>query len=165
MFKKINLHFLFEFGVAIKGLKALLELLSAFVVYFLHNSAMNFVTKISTHDLTDDNDDILVNFFVHQATHVFTSAHVFVAIYLLVSAVINLILVVALLTNHIKAYPVAIGIVGMFIVYQVYRIYLKHSPWLVLFTLFDMILIFLIYVEYKRQKRLQDPGAIPAIAT
>ncbi|MDO8514367.1 MAG: DUF2127 domain-containing protein [bacterium] len=161
MYKKLHLHLLFEVGVVIKGLHALLELVTAFVVYFLGSSALLFVTRISENELADDPNDIFMNLFVNQATHVFTSARGFVVIYLIVSAIINLILVGALLSNRLKAYPVSIGIVSLFVFYQMYRISITHSPWLTLFTLFDIAVMYLIYEEYKHQKGLREQAAAP----
>jgi uncharacterized membrane protein len=118
------------------------------------------VTRISENELANDPNDILMNLFVNQATHVFTSARGFVAVYLLVSAIINLIIVGALLSNRLRAYPVSIGIMGLFVLYQIYRIFLTHSPWLTLFTLFDIAVMYLIYEEYKRQIELRKTATL-----
>lgn len=155
MYKRLRLHLLFEVGVTVKGIHAALELVAAFIVYFLGNAAVLMLTRISVSEFTEDPTDVFMNIFVNQATHVFTSARGFVAAYLIVSALINLALVGALLSNKLKAYPISMGILTLFVSYQIYRISITHSLWLTLFTLFDVVVIFLIYEEYKHQKMLR----------
>ena len=161
IYKKFNLHLLFETGVIVKGIHALIELASAFFVYFLGDRALLIVTRISSGELGEDPQDLLVNFVVHQANHLF-SVRGFVAVYLVVSAIANLIIAGALLSEKLKAFPAAIGILSIFVIYQVYRISITHSLWLTVFTVFDIAVIWLIYMEYERQKQLRkDAAALP----
>ncbi len=166
IYKRLDLHLLFEAGVIVKGIHALIELVVAFIVYYLGNHALLIVTRISSGELGEDPKDIVMNFVVQQAHHL-VSVHGFVALYLVISAIINLILVVALLSGRLKAYPVAIGILSVFVMYQAYRIFLTHSLWLTIFTLFDALVIYLIYSEYQRQKQLRektgDANNVPAV--
>lgn len=154
MCKRLNLHLLFEAGVIVKGLHALVELVSAFVIYFLGNAAFLVVTRLTASELAEDSQDVFANFFLNQTNHIL-SARGFVALYLVASAIINLIIVAGLLSNRLRAYPASMGVLSLFILYQVYRISLTHSVWLSIFTLFDIAVIYLIYQEYGRQKKLR----------
>ena len=155
IYRRLNLHLLFETGVIVKAVHASIELLAAFIVYFLGNRALLFVTRISSGELGEDPQDFLMNLVMHQAHHL-VSVRGFVAAYLVVSAIINLIIAGALLSNRLKAFPLAIGILSVFVIYQVYRIVLTHSLWVTFFTLFDIAVIWLIYMEYRRQIQLRQ---------
>ncbi len=159
MYKKLNLHLLFEVGVILKGAHALVELVSAFVVYYLGNATLLVVTRLTASELAENPQDIFANFFLQQTNHLL-SARGFVALYLVVGAVINLIIAAGLLTNHLRAYPASIGVLSLFVFYQIYRITLTHSVWLSVFTVFDIAVIYLIYQEYERQKELRQQSTI-----
>jgi uncharacterized membrane protein len=52
------------------------------------------------------------------------------------------------------AFPVAIAVFLLFIVYQLYRFTLTHSPWLMLLTLFDVAVLWLIWNEYRTERHM-----------
>lgn len=159
MYKKLNLHIIFEAGVILKGVHALVELVAAVFLYYFGNATLLFITRLAESELAEDRSDVLINFFLNQSNHLL-SARGFVALFLVISAVVNLIIAAGLLSNRIHAYPASIGVLCLFVLYQAYRITLTHSVWLLAFTVFDIVLMWLIYEEYGRQKELrQKPTA------
>ncbi len=159
MYRKLNLHTLFEAGVIVKGVHAVVELVSAFVVYFFGNEALLTVTRLTRGELIEDPGDVLTRFLISGANDVF-SVKGFIAVYLIASAVVNLTIVAGLLSNRLRMYPAAMGILGLFVAYQAHRIFLTHSATLSAFTIFDILIIWLIYEEYQRQRRLKQESVI-----
>ena len=144
-------HRLFRVGVLIKGMHGLIELTGAVLIYLTSGSTLlNIVTSITTNELTEDPNDLLANFLLQTTSHVSQGAKDFAALYLLVSAIVNLLLTAGLLAEKKKAFPAAIGIIALFILYQSYLFIHTHSPWLVVLTLYDCVIIVLIYLEHKR---------------
>ena len=66
---------------------------------------------------------------------------------------IKVFLVVSLFLGRLWAYPTAIAIFALFIVYQMYRYYLDPSLAMVALTILDVIVIVLTWFEYRRLKR------------
>ncbi len=154
MYKKLNLHLLFEAGVILKGIHAFVELVAAVFLYYFGNATFLAITRLAESELAEDPNDAFLNFVLNQSGHL-VSARGFVALYLVISALINLAIAAGLLSNRMHAYPASIAVLCVFVLYQAYRLTLTHSAWLLAFTIFDIIVIFLIYEEYKRQKELR----------
>jgi uncharacterized membrane protein len=68
---------------------------------------------------------------------------------LLLHAVVKLGLVAGLLSGKRAAYPAALAVIGLLVLYQAYRIYLHHSLLLTGGTLFDCVLFYLIAREWQ----------------
>jgi uncharacterized membrane protein len=56
--------------------------------------------------------------------------------------------------NRLWAYPLAIFLFGVFVIYQVFRLERVHSIGLLLLTISDVVIIWLTLLEYRDQKRL-----------
>lgn len=91
--------------------------------------------------------------FVDQLT---ATDPIFASVYLLAHGVVKVVLAIALWMNRLWAYPAAICIFGLFVVYQVYRLQRIYSLGLLLLTIFDVVIIWLTVLEYRDQKRLQN---------
>ena len=77
----------------------------------------------------------------------------FTTVYLLSHGVIKLWLIIGLLRAKLSYYPVAIGVFGLFIIYQLYRFSATHSLWLLLITAVDVVVIGLTWHEYQYLRR------------
>jgi uncharacterized membrane protein len=79
---------------------------------------------------------------------------VFAAAYLLSHGAVKIALAIALWMNRLWAYPLAIVVFGVFVIYQVFRLERVHSIGLLLLTISDVVIIWLTLLEYRDQKRL-----------
>jgi len=100
-------------------------------------------------ELAGDPRDLVANYLLNTAQHLSVSTRHFTAVYLLSHGVIKLWLIVGLLREKLLYYPTAIGIFGLFIVYQFYRFSFTHSVFLLLITVLDAVVIALTWHEYR----------------
>ena len=149
-------HRLFEIGVLLKGLHGLSELIGAGIIYVVSGTTMyNILTSFIYEELTEDPNDFLANLFLRHV-HITTHGKDFVAFYLLVSAVVNIVIAIGLLMHRKMMFPVAKIILGAFVIYQGYLFLHTHSPWLLALITYDIAIICLIYMEYKRRWPLES---------
>jgi uncharacterized membrane protein len=92
-----------------------------------------------------------------------TDSQTFAAWYLFSHGVIKLVLVVAVLTNQVWAYPAFIVAMIGFILYQVYRMTFDVTFIMVAITVLDLIVLFLAWHEYSllRRQRQHSSDADP----
>jgi len=145
------IHRAFEVGVGLKGLDGVLEILGGFfllTVSPLHLSAL--VQQLTLHELSEDPHDLVAGYLLTLSKGLTAREQLFGAAYLLAHGVVKLALVAALLKRRLWAYPAAMGIFGLFAVYQVYRYTLTHSWYLIPLTMLDAVVIWLTWLEYAR---------------
>ena len=151
----ILLHDSFEFGILIKGIDGLLEIVGGILLMFLNPSSLNKLVKLLTqHELARWHKDLIANFLVRFAGNFSVSAQHFGVFYLLSHGAVKIILIWLLWLKKLWAYPLTIFFLFLFILYQVYRYTYSHSFFLIILTFFDIIMIYLAWVEYKRIKAL-----------
>jgi uncharacterized membrane protein len=144
----------FEYGILIKGVDGLIELLTSIALIFLSPRRLQVLIELATHrKLAHDPDDFISNFLIH-ASHQFTnSARLFFIIYLAVHAAIKLISVFGLLRNKMWAYPFSLIALGALTLYQVYDIIFGSGSILIIgLTVFDVAILALIWREYQKVK-------------
>ncbi|QUQ68879.1 DUF2127 domain-containing protein [Kutzneria sp. CA-103260] len=155
---------LFRVAIAIKGLDGLGQLALGIVLIFIPPTVITgLANEVVTRDLLGDPDGTL-------STHLQTAAHNFAdgssrgfAIgYLLLHAVIKLGLVAALLRKIMPLYPVAVVVLGAFVVYEVYRAVNTHSIALPIFAAIDIVIIVLVVREYVQLRRERAASATEA---
>lgn len=73
----------------------------------------------------------------------------FVIVFLILHGVVKLALVYCLLKKLYWAYPYALALLGLFLVYQVYALLTQPTVWMLIFTLLDVAIIYLVYREYR----------------
>lgn len=151
----------YKVGVGIKGLDGFLEL------------AAGLLLLISPHTL-----HVLLGAIVNEAGHhhghvthfVATSiAHLdddlarsgltFLIIFLIGHGIVKLALVYCLLRRILWAYPYALGVLSLFLVYQLYALARDPSSvgmWL--FTILDIVIIWLVWGEWKDLKESERKG-------
>jgi uncharacterized membrane protein len=145
----------FEYGILIKGIDGLIELLTAISLIFISPIRIQGWVVLATHrQLAHDPDDFIANFLIH-ASHQFTnSARLFFIVYLSVHAAIKLISVIGILRNKMWAYPFSLITLGALTLYQIYDIIFGAGSILViLLTIFDVLILALIWREYQKVKK------------
>lgn len=143
------LHWAFEGSLLLKGFFALLELLGGMVLYFIGTSTiLQFIQHATLEELTEDPADRVAQFILQVAQTLSMETKDFYAVYLALHGIVKLFLVINLWRGVRWAYPLALGVLPLFVIYQLYRYSHTQSIGLVLLSAFDLIMIALIWREY-----------------
>ncbi len=146
------IHYVFVAGIISKGVNAILEIIGGAWLYFFSGTIIKIVVALTAEELSEDPRDKIAQFLLQTAQHLSLGDRLFGSIYLLSHGIIKLGLVVALLKRKLWAYPLAIIVFGLFIVYQIYRFTYNHSLWLIVLSFVDVAVIVATWLEYKRIK-------------
>ena len=147
-----NMHQQFVVGVWLKALNALLEIIGGTLLLFT-GAVTTFITYMARNELIEDPGDVVANTVQHHLPYLSQHSQLFTAIYLLSHGIIKIFLVAGLLGRRLWAYPSAIIVFVLFIVYQLYHYIHTHSFFLLLLTTSDILVIWLTWHEYKVIKK------------
>lgn len=162
-----NIHRLFEAGVTLKGIHALLELITGAATLALGPVAVSdFFFALAQREWLGGGRVSVVNFLVRLADASLRGGQQFVGIYLLVVGTINMVLAIGLLASALWAYPAALTAIALLMAYQLFRFTQTHVFALVVLTLYDAVVWWLVHHEYKTlqgarasdQVRFSDSG-------
>lgn len=144
---KIDLAY--RYSLILKGLHAVLELMSSVVILFISQATiLNALTFLTQDELSEDPKDALTQYLFHAAQSFSVGTRNFLFFYLFSHGLIKLILVIALLRKKVWAYHASVAVFSIFILYQLYRFTYTHSLWLLVFSVIDGVIIWLIWEEY-----------------
>ena len=148
--REYNIHRLFEASVTLKGIHALLELATGAATLAVGPVRVsNFFFALAQREWLGGANLWVVNFLVRLADASLRGGQEFVAIYLLVVGVINMVLVIGLLASALWAYPGALTAIALLMTYQLYRYAHTHVLALLLLTLYDAVVWWLVHHEYR----------------
>lgn len=141
----------YEIGIVIKGIDGVLEFIGGILVLALSPGAVNGITKLLTqHELREDPHDFI-------ATHVLKFGHnlahghnYFAAAFLLTHGTVKIVLVTCLLLNKLWAYPWALAVLGLFLIYQLYQVATNPTFGMIFLSILDAVIIWLIYREWSQ---------------
>ncbi|HVM73406.1 MAG TPA: DUF2127 domain-containing protein [Candidatus Paceibacterota bacterium] len=140
---------LFRVGIFLKGMLSLVEIFVGIAAIFVSPASIgNAIITASQNRLADDPDSFIALHALPLARAFSLTPHAFFALYLLTRGVIKLVLVIALLKNKIWAYPAALAVLGLFLLFEIYEVIFKHSLLFIMFTIFDIMVVWLIWHEY-----------------
>ena len=142
----------FFVSLVLKGLNAFIEILGG-ALLLMSGTVTGIIAFFTRKELLEDPTDIIANFIQHATPYLSAHTQLFIAIYLLVHGIVKAILVVELLRNRIRAYPLAIGVFSAFAAYEIYRYWYSHSLFLLTLIIFDVMLIALAWHEYRYMKK------------
>jgi uncharacterized membrane protein len=146
-------HKIFELGILIKGIDGVLQVLGGILLMFFNPIRLNkLVVFITQHELSQDPNDVIVNYVINLSNSFSINAQHFGVIYLISHGLVKLILYLLLLNNKRGAYPIAIISLIAFIFYQMYRYSISSSIFMLILTFFDIIMVVLTLIEYKNTK-------------
>ncbi|HEY9595471.1 MAG TPA: DUF2127 domain-containing protein [Spirochaetia bacterium] len=152
------LHAGFEIGILLKGVYALLEVIGGILLRIVKPATLDgWLQFLAEAELAHDPHDILERVVEWVTQHVNLSAQHFGALYLMAHGGAKLILVSLLWSRKLWAYPLAIGVLFLFIVYQLVRWTATHSAFLLVISGFDAVMIWLTIVEYQRLRAMARP--------
>jgi uncharacterized membrane protein len=144
-------HYLFGVGLVIKGFNGFLEIIGGTLLFTLNEKRLTTLVKtLASDELSEDPHDKVINFFLQLAQHFSLNDRLFVSIYLLLHGLVKLGLVLALLQRKVWAYPMAMGVFGIFIAYQLYKFAYNQSPFLLVISTFDAFVIIATWLELKK---------------
>jgi uncharacterized membrane protein len=138
-----------------KALDGLLECVGGLLLLIATPVQIQFVAHLLTRgELAEDPHDFVATQLL-AASHSLEQGHVsfWGALYLLSHGLIKLVLVWAILRDHVWAYPWMIAFLAGFIVYQTYSMTHHLTGGLLFLTLFDLLVAWLTVREYRRVRR------------
>ncbi|TSC86487.1 MAG: membrane protein [Parcubacteria group bacterium Gr01-1014_8] len=146
------LHRFFEVAVILKGLHAIAELIGAVIIFFTSGATLSALAiSVVSKELVEDPNDVLANVLLSNVSHVTQAGKEFAALYLFISALINLILASGLLMHKKIMFPIASVLLALFALFQLYLYTQTHSLWLIALSAYDCAIIVLVYLEYRRR--------------
>ena len=145
-----RIHQVFAVSVSLKGLHALIEIVSGLALYFTSTETIvGWVSSWSARSLAEEKHDWIASHLLHFAETFSVQKHDFFAFYLLSHGLVKIILVYGLLKEKLWAYPASFVVFGAFIVYQLYRYSFTHEIALILLSIFDLFVIARAVHEYR----------------
>lgn len=151
-----SIHRMFEAGVILKGLHALLELISGGVILALNPAVIsNVFFVLARREWAYESRDLLANFLLRSGLRMLNGGQHFVGIYLLVLGLMNMVLVIGLLTGARWSFPASLAAIALLMVYQIYRYTHTRAPALIVLTLYDAVVWWLVWHEYGTLRRKQ----------
>lgn len=148
---------LFKVALLVKGVDGAAELIAAVALMLVPGAKVHgLVADVLARDLLGSADGWLARHFVTVTDQFAAGNRTFAVVYLGLHGVVKLALVGALLRKWLPAYPVAIGVLGVFVVYELYRATRTGSILLPVLAVVDIVIIVVIVREYwllRRQRR------------
>ncbi len=150
----ISRHYLFLVSILLKGFFALLEFVSGLGMYLTPPDVVGqFIRFMFKNQLVADRHDFFANFLQHQLVEFDVTRHTFVSIYLTLHGLVKIGVVAALWSERLWAFPIGIGAIGLFIVYQMERFFFTHAPLLLVISILDAFIILLAWREWQAVKQ------------
>ncbi len=151
---------LFRIAMAVKGLDGLIELIGGITLLLVSQAEVQkVIAAVVTRDLLGPPDGSLTRHFVAGTAEFASGNRTFAVVYLLLHGMLKVALVVALLRHWLPAYPVAIVVLGLFVVYELYRATQTGSLLLPVLAIVDVVVIALVVREYRALRREQSASA------
>lgn len=122
---------------------------------FINQPLTDFVYLLMSHELLGKTSDaVLEKIYLLFQTHEFTVTY-FIAMYFIFWGVIEIVLSFFLLRRIPTAFPVAMGLIVIFIIYALFRYTHTHSLVLLGVIMIDIGILYLVNHEYRQlQKKL-----------
>lgn len=145
------LDHVFGIGVVVKGIDGAIELVVGVALLLVPGWVDAVLDAIIDKALAGSSTvDVLIATVVgHADTQLASGGTALLIAFLIAHGAIKLGLVYALLKRILRAYPWAIGILGVFLVYQLVALSMSPSVLQVLFSALDLVIIVLVWREYR----------------
>jgi len=160
---KDRLHQLYLLSIAGKGALALLECLTGLALVLVSaQTIMGVIGKATQGEIAEDPHDFVATHLMAWSAGFSADSKSFYAWYFLSHGVVKLLVVGALLSGYLWAYPVSIVVLCLFIAYQGYRYTFAPSLGLVVLTVFDLVVIGLVIREFLQVLHHSSNSSLPA---
>lgn len=144
-----TLERIYRFGVVLKGFDGAIELIAGLLLA----TAPNLLHALLGHLVNELQESQLTGFVAERVarldSHVAAGSLIVVVIFLISHGLIKLALVYALLKEILWAYPYALGLLGLFLLYQMYVFIEKPGFVMGVFVLLDSAIIYLVWREWR----------------
>ena len=149
----------YEIGIILKGFDGLVELIGGILVLSLSPHTILRITNFFTQDILQENPhNFIANHIEHAGRHLASGQTTFAALFLLTHGLVKVVLVTCLLLNKLWAYPWALVVLGLFLVYQIYLLITKTTFGMAFLTVLDAIIIYLVWREWQKIKAEPHTG-------
>lgn len=149
----------FRAVLCLKGLDGGVELFGAVALAVAGPRALGgLARRVVDHHLLGGPQGAVAERFAAGEAALAGSGHTFAVVYLALHGLVKLGLVVALLRRVRPAYPVAVAVLGVFVLYEGHRAAVRGSPLLWASAALDVVLIVLVVREYRWSA---PPPAVP----
>jgi uncharacterized membrane protein len=151
------LHWLFEASLVIKGAFAAGETLSGLGLLLTpHGLLLNVWAWLTHHQLTQNPNEAMAQWFQHLADVFPVHVQHFYAIYLLAHGGLKFAMVIMLARRILWAYPAAMVILAGFVIYQATEYVTQGSLVLLALACLDAFMIVLVFREWNMLKLAQS---------
>lgn len=144
----------YKIGVGLKGFDGLIELVTG-IALWISPSLVHSVLSVVAAEFGESQSGVFHFIAVNIARVDSDLAHsglAFLILFLVTHGVVKLVLVYCLLREIIRAYPAALTILVLFLVYQLYILIVQPSIGMAIFTILDVVIIWLVWGEYQDLK-------------
>jgi uncharacterized membrane protein len=160
IFRRQTVHWMFDIAVALKAIDGALEVLAGYFLVFrpgwIGPAAVTWAAILLTHDPASR--------FAHVLSRwggglTLDTEH-FASTYLIAHGAAKVFIAWGLIREKLWAFPTALLVFGLLVVYQLYRLAHTHSPTLAVLIALDVSVCYLIWREYgfRRQSACADHG-------
>ncbi len=147
-------HRLFVIASCIKLLDGALELAGAVLALVMSQAAVERFLRLTVLPaFALDPDDLIARHaraFVEQVTG---PGRAFTVVYLAIHGLVKVVLVACVLRHQRWAFPVMLGVLGLFVAYQVYRIAVHPTLGMTMLTAFDVFVMWTVWREWRAVRR------------
>lgn len=148
-----TIYELFKWSILLKGAISVGEVLMGAVLLLIPAHYIISLVQGAGQRLAGHAENPLTHKIVAELIAFSAGSALFVALYLLSRGIIKCGLVWALLKNKLWAYPAALVVLGLLLVYQGYEIAQKGSIFVIAISLFDIVVMYLIWREWTIVKQ------------
>lgn len=148
---------LYKIGVGIKGFDGAVEFVAG-IALLISPSLVHTLLSGIAREAGEHNGNVyhfIADYIARTDNDLAKSGLVFLILFLVIHGAVKLALVYCLLKEIVSAYPIALGILVAFLIYQIYVFIVSPSLGMALFTILDVIIIWLVWGEYQdlREKK------------
>jgi uncharacterized membrane protein len=141
----------YKIGIAIKGFDGLVEFIAGIALLISPPLVHTLLGGIAR-EAGEHNGSVyhfIADYIARIDNDLARSGMVFLILFLITHGAVKLALVYCLLKEIVRAYPIALGILVAFLIYQAYVFIISPSLGMALFTILDVIIIWLVWGEYQ----------------
>ena len=154
--KRQAVHWLFDVAVAIKAFDGALEIIAGYFLIFrpgwIGPAAVGWATTLLTHDPASHLGRMLANW----GDSLTLDTEHFASTYLIAHGAAKLFIAWGLIREKLWAFPTALVVFGLLVLYQVFRYTHTHSTTLVVLIALDVAVCYLIWREYGFRRDSQN---------
>lgn len=144
---------LYRFGLIIKGLDGLVELIGGLVLWLVPGWPLWLLTQL---ERTESDDRTVRLLFAQWAGRLdaglAAGPQLPIVLFLLSHGIVKIVLVYCLLKEYHWVYPYALGLLGLSALYQLFVLLQTRGLGLALLTAVDLVIVWLVWREWVRNR-------------